>query len=76
MDNECRKLRCANHAMLCFRSRVLLKLQVSLQTHWLVLHACYIYQAASSVRPEMEAKRFPSSYVFDLLQFTHVACGL
>ena len=29
-----------------------------------------------SVRPWMEAKRSPSSYVFDLLQFTHVACGL
>ena len=26
------------------------------------------------VRPGIEAKRSPSSYVFDLLQFTHVAC--
>ncbi len=30
----------------------------------------------ASVRPWIEAKRFPSSHVFDLLQFTHVACGL
>ena len=30
--------------------------------------------ASSSVRPEIEAKRSPSSHVCDLLQFTHVAC--
>ena len=60
--------------------KLLILKAISNSTHYNYYHDTLLLQcfkaASSSVRPGIEAERSPSSYIFDLLQFTHVACGL